>query len=79
MSYKSVRRKKYEEMAWKGMHRDYKVRRVGGTKMVMIHQGGMTVLAPLHAISHKDLLKLVPRAHLRTQRHWYKTQARRSR
>ena len=79
--YRSIRRKRYENLVWKGLNKEYKVKR-WGARFVAVHvpsSGFSTVFAPLTGLSNKQLVKLVPRGHMRVPRHMMKTLARRSR
>jgi hypothetical protein len=61
MNYRSARRRRYEALAWKNQPRTGKAV-VHGTKHVAVYfrNEGMTVLAPIHQITNKQLLRLIP-------------------
>ena len=70
MSHKSFRRARYEDLAWKAAYKDYKLTKLFGRKgrYLLVHRTGGTTIVPVEGLTNKELLRFVPRGHMRVSR-----------
>lgn len=61
---KSKRRKKFEALVYKYTHRDYKGRTDGKPSIMILRNGGTTIV-PVEELTNRELVQHIPRKYIR--------------